>query len=392
MNKLYYDSTYIKEFEAQVLSCQEGKKGWEITLSATAFYPEGGGQPADTGLLGNVRVTDVHETDGQVVHYTDGPLPVGEMVRGGIDWDRRFQHMQEHSGEHLVSGLIHQRFGYDNVGFHMGTDEVTIDFNGVLEWGDLMAIEEKANGMIWENLEISAVYPEKDELDAMEYRSKKELTGAVRIVSIPGGDVCACCGTHVERTGEIGLVKFLSMIHYKGGVRISLLCGKRAVEDYERKRDQVQKISVLLSARPGEISRAVEKLKDEEAKLQEKLVAAYDKLIASEVRDIKEGDGDIFILEPDFEAIQLRHLVNRLLEEKKGRTVLALGGAAEGSFLYVLGSRDGDMRRLSRELNGLLNGRGGGSAQMAQGTFFATKDQLQAILKEKGFMSPVPCN
>lgn len=392
MNKLYYDSTYIKEFEAQVLSCQEGKKGWEITLSATAFYPEGGGQPADTGLLGNVRVTDVHEKDGQVVHYTDGPLPVGEMVRGVIDWDRRFQHMQEHSGEHLVSGLIHQRFGYDNVGFHMGTDEVTIDFNGVLEWGDLMAIEEKANGMIWENLEISAVYPEKDELDAMEYRSKKELTGAVRIVSIPGGDVCACCGTHVERTGEIGLVKFLSMIHYKGGVRISLLCGKRAVEDYERKRDQVQKISVLLSARPGEISRAVEKLKDEEAKLQEKLVAAYDKLIASEVRDIKEGDGDIFILEPDFEAIQLRHLVNRLLEEKKGRTVLALGGAAEGSFLYVLGSRDGDMRRLSRELNGLLNGRGGGSAQMAQGTFFATKDQLQAILKEKGFMSPVPCN
>ena len=392
MNKLYYDSAYIKEFEAQVLSCQEGKKGWEITLSATAFYPEGGGQPADTGLLGNVRVTDVHEKDGQVVHYTDGPLPVGEMVRGVIDWDRRFQHMQEHSGEHLVSGLIHQRFGYDNVGFHMGTDEVTIDFNGVLEWGDLMAFEEKAIGMIWENLEISAVYPEKDELDAMEYRSKKELTGAVRIVSIPGGDVCACCGTHVERTGEIGLVKFLSMIHYKGGVRISLLCGKRAVEDYERKRDQVQKISVLLSARPGEISRAVEKLKDEEAKLQEKLVAAYDKLIASEVRDIKEGDGDIFILEPDFEAIQLRHLVNRLLEEKKGKTVLALGGAAEGSFLYVLGSRDGDMRRLSRELNGLLNGRGGGSAQMAQGTFFATKDQLQAILKEKGFMSPVPCN
>lgn len=392
MNKLYYDSAYIKEFEAQVLSCQQGKKGWEITLSATAFYPEGGGQPADTGILGNVRVTDVHEKDGQVVHYTDGPLPVGEMVRGVIDWDRRFQHMQEHSGEHLVSGLIHQRFGYDNVGFHMGTDEVTIDFNGVLEWEDLMAIEEKANGMIWENLEISAVYPEKDELDAMEYRSKKELTGAVRIVSIPGGDVCACCGTHVERTGEIGLVKFLSMIHYKGGVRISLLCGKRAVEDYERKRDQVQKISVLLSARPGEIARAVEKLKEEEAKLQEKLVAAYDKLIASEVKDIKEGDGDIFILEPDFEAIQLRHLVNRLLEEKKGKTVLALGGAAEGSFLYVLGSRDGDMRQLSRELNGLLNGRGGGSAQMAQGTFFATKDQLQAILKEKGFMSPVPCN
>ena len=392
MEKLYQQDPFLTRFTAQVVSCAADKGGWSVVLDRTAFYPEGGGQPWDTGTLNGIPVTQVQEQDGAVVHTCAARLEPGTQVEGAVDWARRFDLMQQHSGEHIVSGLIHSTYGYDNVGFHLGSDLVTIDFNGVLEWGDLMAIEEKANGMIWENLEISAVYPEKDELDAMEYRSKKELTGAVRIVSIPGGDVCACCGTHVERTGEIGLVKFLSMIHYKGGVRISLLCGKRAVEDYERKRDQVQKISVLLSARPGEISRAVEKLKDEEAKLQEKLVAAYDKLIASEVRDIKEGDGDIFILEPDFEAIQLRHLVNRLLEEKKGRTVLALGGAAEGSFLYVLGSRDGDMRRLSRELNGLLNGRGGGSAQMAQGTFFATKDQLQAILKEKGFMSPVPCN
>ena len=392
MEKLYQQDPFLTRFTAQVVSCAADKGGWSVVLDRTAFYPEGGGQPWDTGTLNGIPVTQVQEQDGAVVHTCAARLEPGTQVEGAVNWARRFDLMQQHSGEHIVSGLIHSTYGYDNVGFHMGTDEVTIDFNGVLEWGDLMAIEEKANGMIWENLEISAVYPEKDELDAMEYRSKKELTGAVRIVSIPGGDVCACCGTHVERTGEIGLVKFLSMIHYKGGVRISLLCGKRAVEDYERKRDQVQKISVLLSARPGEISRAVEKLKDEEAKLQEKLVAAYDKLIASEVRDIKEGDGDIFILEPDFEAIQLRHLVNRLLEEKKGKTVLALGGAAEGSFRYVLGSRDGDMRRLSRELNGLLNGRGGGSAQMAQGTFFATKDQLQAILKEKGFMSPVPCN
>ena len=390
--RLYDRDVDMLEFSAVVKTCEQREKGYIVTLDQTAFFPEGGGQGADHGTLGGVQVLDAHEANGEVEHLVSGPLAVGSEVRGHVDAVRRMDMMQQHSGEHMFSGLVHGLFGYDNVGFHMGTDEVTIDFNGVLEWGDLMAIEEKANGMIWENLEISAVYPEKDELDAMEYRSKKELTGAVRIVSIPGGDVCACCGTHVERTGEIGLVKFLSMIHYKGGVRISLLCGKRAVEDYERKRDQVQKISVLLSTRPGEISRAVEKLKDEEAKLQEKLVAAYDKLIASEVRDIKEGDGDIFILEPDFEAIQLRHLVNRLLEEKKGRTVLALGGAAEGSFLYVLGSRDGDMRRLSRELNGLLNGRGGGSAQMAQGTFFATKDQLQAILKEKGFMSPVPCN
>mgnify|MGYP000199578246 CR=1 FL=1 len=190
--KLYYADPFLTDFTATVLDCQPGKNGYLVTLDRTAFYPEGGGQPADHGTLGAVQVTDVHETKGVIFHTCDGPVEIGTQVAGAVDWPRRFDHMQQHSGEHIVSGLIHSTYGYDNVGFHLGSDLVTIDFNGVLEWGDLMAIEEKANGMIWENLEISAVYPEKDELDAMEYRSKKELTGAVRIVSIPGGDVCAC--------------------------------------------------------------------------------------------------------------------------------------------------------------------------------------------------------
>ena len=387
MKKLYYDSAYIKEFDANVISCEKGKKGFEVILDQTAFYPEGGGQPTDTGVLGGIAVLEVHEKNGEVIHYLEQPLTVGERVHGEIDWEKRFIHMQEHSGEHLVSGLIHAKYGYDNVGFHMGADEVTIDFNGLIEWDDLMEIEKKANFMIWDNLEIYADFPAKEELDVLDYRSKKELTGDVRIVKIPGGDICACCGTHVMRTGEIGLVKFLSMIHYKGGVRISLLCGKRAMEDYEKKRDQVQKVSNLLSAKPGEIASAVEKMKADITKLQEKLAESYRELIEHKVGTFEESEERIYLLEPEFGAVQLRQMVNRMIEEKKGKTVLALSGNCDRGFLYVMGSQSEDMRLLSKELNTLMSGRGGGSVQMAQGTFFTSEEQLHANLKEKGFIS-----
>lgn len=385
MKKLYYDSPYIKEFEGTVLSCEKGKKGYEVVLDQTAFYPEGGGQPTDTGVLGGVKVLEVHEKNGIVTHYLDAPLAVGAVVKGVIDWEPRFIHMQEHSGEHLVSGLIHERFGYDNVGFHMGAEEVTIDFNGLIEWDELMEIEKKANEIIWDNREIYADFPPKEELDALDYRSKKELTGDVRIVKIPGGDVCACCGTHVKRTGEIGLVKFLSMIHYKGGVRISLLCGKRAMADYEKKREEVQKISVLLSAKPSEISSAVEKMKGEISKLHEKLSECYRGMIEERVASLETGERNLYIIEKEFGAQHLRMLVNRILEEKKGKTVLALSGNKDGGFLYIMGSQNEDMRLLSRELNQMLTGRGGGSTQMAQGTFFADEEQVSAVLNGKGF-------
>ena len=385
MKKLYYDSSYIKEFEGTVLSCEKGKKGYEVVLDQTAFYPEGGGQPTDTGVLGGVKVLEVHEKQGIVTHYLEAPLNVGETVHGVIDWEPRFIHMQEHSGEHLVSGLIHERFGYDNVGFHMGADEVTIDFNGLIEWDELMEIEKKANEIIWENREIYADFPEKEELDALDYRSKKELTGDVRIVKIPGGDICACCGTHVKLTGEIGLVKFLNMIHYKGGVRISLLCGKRAMADYEKKRAEVQKISNLLSAKPTEISSAVEKMKGEISKLQEKLSECYRGMIENRVAGLECSEDKFYIIEKDFGAQHLRMLANRLLDEKKAKTVLALSGNKDNGFIYIMGSQEEDMRLLSKELNQKLSGRGGGSVQMAQGTFFAEEAQLDAILSEKGF-------
>jgi len=385
MKKLYYDSPYIKEFEATVISCEEGKKGYEVVLDQTAFYPEGGGQPTDTGVLGGVKVLEVHEKSGVVAHYLEDALEVGAKVTGMIDWNNRFIHMQEHSGEHLVSGLIHARFGYDNVGFHMGADEVTIDFNGLIEWDELMEIEKKANEIIWDNREIYADFPPKEELDALDYRSKKELSGDVRIVKIPGGDVCACCGTHVKRTGEIGLVKFLSMIHYKGGVRISLLCGKRAMADYEKKREEVQKISVLLSAKPAEISSAVEKMKGEISKLQEKLSECYKGMIEQKVAGMELSEDLVYVVEKEFGSQHLRQLVNRILEEKKGKTVLALSGNGDNGFVYIVGSQSEDMRQLSKELNGKLSGRGGGSVQMAQGTFFADEATMCAVLDEMNF-------
>ena len=385
MKKLYYDSPYIREFQGTVVSCEKGKKGFEVILDQTAFYPEGGGQPTDTGVLGGVKVLEVHEKQGIVTHYLEAPLTVGETVTGVIDWEKRFIHMQEHSGEHLVSGLIHERFGYDNVGFHMGSEEVTIDFNGLIEWDELMEIEKKANDIIWDNREIYADFPEKEELDALDYRSKKELTGDVRIVKIPGGDICACCGTHVKHTGEIGLVKFLSMIHYKGGVRISLLCGKRAMADYEKKRGAEQKISVLLSAKPTEIAAAVEKMKAENSRLQDKLYECYKGMVENRVNALECSEDSLFVIEKDFSALHLRMMVNRILEEKKGKTVLALSGNKESGFIYIMGSQEEDMRVLSKELNQKLSGRGGGSVQMTQGSFFAEEAQIDEVLSEKGF-------
>ena len=378
MNKLYYDSAYIKEFEAQVLSCQEGKKGWEITLSATAFYPEGGGQPADTGLLGNVRVTDVHEKDGQVVHYTDGPLPVGEMVRGVIDWDRRFQHMQEHSGEHLVSGLIHQRFGYDNVGFHMGTDEVTIDFNGPLEEEDLRDIELRANQYIWEDRPVSVTYPTTKELAALDYRSKKAISGQVRIVSFPGADTCACCGTHVASAGQVGLVKRLSVQKFREGVRVELLCGGRALSYLDRVLGQNRRISNLLSAKPFETAGGVERLLGENQDLKTRL-ARMEEARFAQLADGLAGAGDVILFEEGLSPDGLRRLCDAVLQVCGGRCACFSGGDGEG-YKYAIGLRGGDLRSFVRELNQALDGRGGGRPDFVQGSVRAGRTAIEEFL------------
>lgn len=384
MEKLYYQIPYVKTFEAEVISCTEGKNGlYEAVLDRTGFYPEGGGQPSDTGTLDGISVAEVHERDGEIIHCLTAPLEPKRKVAGVIDWEKRYDNMQLHSGEHLVSGLIHRHFGYDNVGFHMGSEEVTIDLNGILTGGQLSEIEREANQMIYDNIPVNVIYPTKEELHSLEYRSKKELTGQVRIVEIPGGDMCACCGTHVMRTGEIGLIKFLSMINYKGGVRISMLCGRRAMEDYQRKQDQITRISNLLSVKPLLAADAVEKIKDENGKKDFKINQLYQALFRMESDMIKSQDAPMLLMKQDMTPVQLRQFCTMLAEKDKAPWILVCSGSEESGYHYALGSGSQDMRPLGKELNASLNGRGGGSAPMTQGTFFAGKAEIEKAVAER---------
>lgn len=376
MEKLYYQVPYVKNFEAEVISCVPGKgEHYLVTLTRTGFYPEGGGQPADSGNMGDVRVLDVHEKEGAIVHETDGPLKEGSTVFCSIDWQRRFSHMQNHSGEHILSGLIHKRYGYDNVGFHMGKDEVTVDFNGILTMEQIEEIETETNRLIYENVPVLETYPSPEALAALDYRSKKELTGEVRIIEIPGGDVCACCGTHVVSTGEIGIVKVTGMIHYKGGVRLSMVCGWKALDDYRRRQRAVAELSVMLSAKPETVVEAVSRLKEESGKKDGRLNRLYQELFAAKLSAYPKSGDHLAVFEPDLSPVQLRQFCTMLYEQGKGSAVLVCSGG-DGVYQYAMGSAAEDMRALSRAMNESLNGRGGGSALMAQGTFRASEKEI----------------
>ena len=386
MKRLYYESSYINNFTASVTGCRERKDGrWEITLDQTAFFPEGGGQPWDTGTLGGANVLEVHERDGEVIHYTDRPLEAGSQVEGCLDWERRFDHMQGHSGEHILTGCIHRRFGYDNVGFHMGSEEITIDFNGLLTGEELDEMEREANEAIYRNLPVQILTPSPEELENMEYRSKKELSGQVRITVIPGVDVCACCGTHVEHTGEVGLIKVLGMIHYKGGVRISLLCGRKALLHTAKRQKQIASLSVLLAAKQDEVPAAVERLKAEKEKLEMELSRMRQAQTEAKAAALPERSGGLAVFE-EMDPVQLRRYCTLLYEGGKGDIVLACARRGDGC-LYVLGSSKRDMRSFSKKLNGLLRGKGGGSSLMAQGTFQAEEEEIrqtfEACVKEE---------
>lgn len=298
-------------------------------------------------------------------------------MTGTIDWDGRFSNMQQHSGEHIVSGLIHDRYGYDNVGFHMGHEEMTIDLNGSLTWAQLMEIEKEANKVVYSNQYIAVTYPAQEELAKLDYRSKKELTGQVRIVEIPGSDCCACCGTHVERTGEIGAIKFLSMIHYKGGVRISMLCGAKAMDDYDRKTDQAIAISNLLSAKPDSLSKAVERLKNEAAEKDARIGALTRELFALKAEKYEAGQKLLLVFEEGLLPVQVRQFCNLLLESGKAGTAAVFSPDGRGGYNYCAGSRLIDMKEAGKMLNAKLNGRGGGSSQMIQGAFAASEKEIK---------------
>ena len=315
MNELFYKDAYLREFDGKVISCVKGKKGYEVVLDDTAFYPEGGGQPGDQGTLGDAKVLDVHRKEGVVVHYTDKPLEAGSKVHGTIDWQRRFDFMQNHSGEHIYSGLVHKKFGYDNVGFHMDK-VVTVDFSGPMTMEDALAIEKEANALIYSNVETKISFPTEEELKTIPYRSKIELTGKVRIVEFPGGDICACCGTHVARTGEIGLIKVLSLMNHKGGVRIELACGRWAMEDYDRVHDLNRDIAVRFSVKPYETVKAVEKMERDMADMRQKINEMNRHYFALRASSLPEGKKAVLLYEETMAPMELRKFCEYLTENK----------------------------------------------------------------------------
>jgi alanyl-tRNA synthetase len=324
----------------------------------------------------------VRERPEGIVHITDRPLPENSVVTGILDWERRFSHMQNHSGEHLFSGVVHKYYGYDNVGFHMGKDEVTVDFNGILTLEQAEEVEAEVNELIWQNIPVLETYPSKEELNALNYRSKKELSGQVRIIEFPGADICACCGTHVMTAGEIGILKVTGLMRYKGGVRISLLCGREAFHDYRRKLKAVQGISVLLSAKPDSVLETVTKLKEDGAKKDGDLSRLTRELLIYKTAQYPVSGDPLLVFEEHLLPAQLRQFTTMLYEEKKGSVVLVCSGE-DGLYQYAAGSSDMDMREFSRQLNEKLNGRGGGNALLAQGTFQTSFQEIQKVFQEE---------
>ncbi len=376
--KLYYNDAYLRDFDATVLSCEAGKQGWLVTLDRTAFYPEGGGQPADHGTLGGVTVSDVHEKHGVVQHTCSGPLEVGTTVHGEIDWQRRFDHMQQHSGEHIVSGMLCETFHCDNVGFHMGADTVTIDYNAEITWEDVLAIEAQANRYLWENHPFVVTYPSAQELQTLEYRSKKELSGSVRIASFPGADTCACCGTHVASSGEVGLVKFLSCQKFRGGVRLELLCGQRALDYLSRSWEQNHAIGQTLSVKVGHTFAAVQRLQTELAEVKLRAAALEEESFRRTAEDYA-GKGDVLLVVPPLQGDGVRRLCDAVSQVCGGRCAVFSG--EENNYKYAVIHAEEDIRALVKDMNSALNGRGGGRDGFAQGSVQTTETQIRTFFE-----------
>ena len=379
--KLYYEDCHLSAFSARVVSCESAEKGYEVTLDATAFYPEGGGQACDLGTLGSARVLDVREKGEAVVHLCDRALEVGAMVEGNIDYARRFDLMQQHTGEHMVSGVIHKRYGYHNTGFHMGSDVITIDFDGVIPAEDLPAIEAEVNAGIWQDLPLRCWYPAEEELPQVGYRTKKALPWPVRIVEVPGYDKCACCGIHVARTGEVGLVKLFTVISFRGGSRMEMACGKRALAMLNAAFDQNRQVSQAFSAKIWETGEAARRMN--ETLEQEK--QRFSQLLRKQFESISENyvnSGNVLHFEEGLDSVQVRMLADAIAEKCGGRAAV-FSGTEEAGYAYCLVTREGDLKQFGKEMTAALKGRGGGKPNFQQGRVSAARESIEEFFRSR---------
>ena len=378
--KLFYENAFIRSCAAAVTGCCRVNDHYGIVLDRTCFYPEGGGQPGDTGRLDQTAVFDTQEKDGVILHYTREPLEPGVSVTAEIDWNRRFDYMQQHSGEHMISGLVHQRFGYDNVGFHMGAERTTIDFSGELTLEELREIGEDVNRKIWQNEPVRIWFPEPGELEKLSYRSKKELTGDVRIVEFPGADRCACCGTHVERTGEIGLVLIQSAERFHGGSRVEILCGERAARYLGAVHEQNRQISRLLSAEPLATAKAAEEMAEDLNQKRIRIFELEEEMFRMKAEE-SAGKGNVLVFLKDLNPDAVRRACDTIQKTCGGRCAVFSGTEEEG-YKYAVGLPDGDLREFVRTMNGALNGRGGGKPFFVQGSVKAKRSEISLFFDE----------
>lgn len=370
--KLYETDSYVKEFTATVLSCEEKDGFNSVVLEKTAFFPEGGGQSADTGKIEDANVLDVQIKDGVVYHKIDKRLRVGETVNCAIDWDTRFSRMQNHSAEHLISGIIHNIYGYNNVGFHMNDRFITLDCDGPLTEEDIKRIELEANKAIYANKSINVVFPTVDEIPNYEYRSKLDITENLRLVEIEDYDLCACCAPHVAKTGEIGVIKILGFIPYKKGTRIEMVAGLLAFNDYCGLHNSTKAIMNLLSARREYIFTATEKIHKDlgDMRAENKKMSAELALLQMEKHEIG-NDVCVFINNASYD--ELRNCTNALIEDYD--YCYAFSNASENDYVYVVASKDNNVREKVQKLNQAFNGKGGGRDFYAQGKISASSKE-----------------
>ena len=396
--RLFDQNSHLYTFEATVLSAEPGKTPdtLNVVLDATAFFPEGGGQYADPGTLAGCPVTDAQERGDVITHTVSisslngkpHPFTVGATVTGEVDAATRLSRMQNHTGEHIISGIIHRLYGYKNVGFHLGDrgdrPDVTLDFDGVLTREQLNAIEDEANAIVAANLPVKAYYPAPDELAALSYRAKLDLTEGVRIVQIGTDDDvkdrCACCAPHVDHTGEIGLIKMLDFIHYKGGVRIHMLAGSWALADYRRRYTAIASMAAAMSVKQEEVAVGFDRLQAEIEDKKRTIAVLRGKLEDHTVAAITPTEGNLCLFDEGLEALEMRRLLNRATE-KCGGLCGVFSGSDENGYRYVIGRGDPsiDLKKMIKDINAALSARGGGSSEMLQGSCTATRAVIEAV-------------
>ncbi|MCR5100796.1 MAG: hypothetical protein K6B41_05490 [Butyrivibrio sp.] len=383
--RLFDKDAYATEFDGTVISCTKLEDGkYDVVLDKTVFFPEEGGQTPDNGTLDDIEVLDVQIKDDVIYHTVTKEFECGTSVHGKIDWTHRFNNMQQHSGEHIFSGLVNSKFGLDNVGFHLSDDIVTMDYNGPLSMIDIKTVEKLVNKAIYENIDIQISYPDDKELSEIDYRSKKEILGQVRIVTIPGYDVCACCAPHVKKTGEIGVLKVVNLSNYKGGVRVSILCGFRALDLWDFEHDELNAIAVNMSTGTDKVRDNIDKMNSEIASLKEKLSKANQELIEFKVNEISSEKEDVIVFMEESDMNVIRRTVNALMDKHEGICGI-FGGDDNSGYKYIIGSNTKDAKALLTKIQNEINIKGGGSERMVQGAVSGiSKAELANILNKNG--------